>query len=147
MDSEKLNALCDEVRLRTKDVTVKATIAQNTKTDAGKLRNLMFAMKDIRKIEETKEQIVKEVRVAEEEAKTEIKCTRNILSEISTGMLVSLSQAIYCDNAEERIIRLDEVLLNFGKLESQIRNLEILRERLNLEEEENDNQRVPKSCT
>lgn len=140
MDSEKLNALCDEVRLRTKDVTVKATIAQNTKTDAGKLRNLMFAMKDIRKIEETKEQIVKEVRVAEEEAKTEIKCTRNILLEISTGMLVSLSQAIYCDDADERLMRLDEVLINFEKLEKQIRCLEILRERLNFEEEkENDN--------
>lgn len=100
----------------------------------------MFAMKYIRKLEKTKEQIEKEVRVAEEEAKTEIKCTRNILSEISTGMLVSLSQAIYCDNAEERIIRLDEVLLNFGNFEKQIRCLETLRERLNMEEEENDNQ-------
>lgn len=139
MDSEKLNALCDEIRLQIRNITVKTTIAQNTKTDAGKLRNLLFAMKYIQKIEKTKGQIVKEVRVAEEEAKTEIKCTRNILSEISTGMLVSLSQAIYCDNAEERIMRLDEVLINFGKLEGQIRRLEILRERLNLEEEENDN--------
>lgn len=140
MDSEKLNALCDEARLRTRDIAAKLAIAQNSKTDAGKLRKLMFVMKDIQKIEKTKEQIVKEVRVAEEEAKTEIKCTRNILSEISTGMLVSLSQAIYCDNAEERIIRLDEVLLNFGNFEKQIRCLETLRERLNLEEEENDNQ-------
>lgn len=139
MDSEKLNALCDEARLRTKDITSRVIIAQNAKTDDGKLRNLILAMKDIKNFEKTKEKIVKEVRVDEEEAKTEIKCTRNILSDISTGMLVSLSQAIYCDNAEERIIRLDEVLLNFGKLESQIRNLEILRERLNLEEEENDN--------
>ena len=55
-------------------------------------------------------------------------------------MLVSLSQAIYCDNAEERIIRLDEVLLNFGNFEKQIRCLDTLRERLNMEEEENDNQ-------
>lgn len=139
MDSEKLNALCDEARLRTRDIAAKLAIAQNSKTDAGKLRKLMFVMKDIQKIEKTKEQIVNEVRVAEEEAKTEIKCTRNILSDISTGMLVSLSQAIYCDNAEERIIRLDEVLLNFGKFEKQIRCLETLRERLNLEEEENDN--------
>lgn len=140
MDSEKLNALCDEARLRTRDIAAKLAIAQNSKTDAGKLRKLMFVMKDIQKIEKTKEQIVKEVRVAEEEAKIEIKCTRNILSEISTGMLVSLSQAIYCDNAEERIIRLDEVLLNFGNFEKQIRCLETLRERLNLEEQENDNQ-------
>ena len=140
MDSEKLNALCDEARLRTRDIAAKLALAQNSKTDAGKLRKLMFVMKDIQKIEKTKEQIVNEVRVAEEEAKTEIKCTRNILSDISTGMLVSLSQAIYCDNAEERIIRLDEVLLNFGKFEKQIRCLETLRERLNLEEEENDNQ-------
>lgn len=140
MDSEKLNALCDEARLRTKDITSRVTIAKNAKTDAGKLRNLMLAMKDIQKFEKTKEQIVKEVRVAEEEAKTEIKCTRNILSEISTGMLVSLSQAIYCDNAEERIIRLDEVLIKFGELDKQIHRLETLRERLNLEEEENDNQ-------
>ena len=139
MDSEKLNALCDEARLRTRDIAAKLAIAQNSKTDAGKLRKLMFVMKDIQKIKKTKEQIVNEVRVAEEEAKTEIKCTRNILSEISTGMLVSLSQAIYCDNAEERIIRLDEVLLNFGNFEKQIRCLETLRERLNLEEEENDN--------
>jgi hypothetical protein len=138
MDFEKLNMLCDEARLRTRDITGRATIAQNAKTDAEKLINLMFVMKGIRKLEKTKEQIVKEVRVAEEEAKTEIKCARNILSEISTGMLVSLSQAIYCDNAEERIIRLDEVLLNFGKFETQIRHLEILRERLNLEEEENE---------
>lgn len=140
MDSEKLNALCDEARLRTRDIAAKLAIVQNTKTDAGKLINLMFAMKYIRKLEKTKEQIEKEVRVAEEEAKTEIKCTRNILSDISTGMLVSLSQAIYCDNAEERIIRLDEVLLNFGNFEKQIRCLETLRERLNMEEEENDNQ-------
>ena len=55
-------------------------------------------------------------------------------------MLVSLSQAIYCDNAEERIIRLDEVLIKFGELDKQIHRLETLRERLNLEEEENDNQ-------
>ena len=55
-------------------------------------------------------------------------------------MLVSLSQAIYCDNADERIMRLDEVLINFDKLETQIRRLEILRERLSFEEEENDNQ-------
>lgn len=141
MESEKLNALCDEARLRTRDIAAKLAIVQNAKTDAEKLINLMFAMKYIRKLEKTKEQIEKEVRVAEEEAKTEIKCTRNILSEISTGMLVSLSQAIYCDNADERIMRLDEVLINFGKLETQIRRLEILRERLNFEEEEeNDNQ-------
>ena len=141
MDYEKLNALCDEARLRTRDIAAKLAIVQNAKTDAGKLINLMFAMKYIRKLEKTKEQIEKEVRVAKEEAKTEIKCTRNILSEISTGMLVSLSQAIYCDNADERIMRLDEVLINFGKLETQIRRLEILRERLNFEEEEeNDNQ-------
>lgn len=140
MDSEKLNALCDEARLRTRDIAAKLAIVQNVKTDAEKLINLMFAMKYIQKLEKTKEQIVKEVRVAEEEAKTEIKCTRNIVSDISAGMLVSLSQAIYCDNAEERIIRLDEVLLNFGKFEKQIRCLETLRERLNLEEEENDNQ-------
>ena len=140
MDSEKLNALCDEARLRTRDIAAKLALAQNSKTDAGKLRKLMFVMKDIQKIEKTKEQIVNEVRVAEEEVKTEIKCTRNILSDISTGMLVSLSQAIYCDNAEERIIRLDEVLLNFGKFKKQIRCLETVRERLNLEEQENDNQ-------
>lgn len=140
MDSEKLNALCDEARLRTRDIAAKLAIVQNAKTDAEKLINLMFAMKYIRKLEKTKEQIEKEVRVAEEEAKTEIKCTRKILSDISTGMLVSLSQAIYCDNAEERIIRLDEVLLNFGNFEKQIRCLETLRERLNMEEEENDNQ-------
>ena len=141
MDSEKLNAFCDEVRLRARDITVNATIAQSTKTDAGKLRNLIYAMKYVKKIEKTKGEIAKEISVAEEEAKTEIKCTRNILSEISTGMLVSLSQAIYCDNADERIMRLDEVLINFGKLETQIRRLEILRERLNFEEEEeNDNQ-------
>lgn len=140
MDSEKLNALCDEARLRTRDIAAKLAIVQNVKTDAEKLINLMFAMKYIQKLEKTKEQIVKEVRVAEEEAKTEIKCTRNIVSDISAGMLVSLSQAIYCDNAEERIIRLDEVLLNFGKFEKQIRCLETLRERLNFEEEENDNQ-------
>ena len=140
MDSEKLDALCDEVRLRAKDITINATIAQSTKTDAGKLRNLIFAMKHVKKIEKAKEEIAKEISVAEEEAKTEIKCTRNILSEISTGMLVSLSQAIYCDNADERIMRLDEVLINFGKLETQIRCLETLRERLNMEEEENDNQ-------
>ena len=70
----------------------------------------------------------------------ETKLAINILSEISTGMLVSLSQAIYCDDAKERIMRLDEVLINFGKLEEQIHRLETLRERLNLEEAEHDNQ-------
>ena len=140
MDSKKLTTLCFEARLITRDIETKLAIAQNAKTDAEKLRNLMFSMKDIRNFEKTKEQIVKEVRTAEEEAKTEIKCTRNIMSEISTGMLVSLSQAIYCDDADERIMRLDEVLINFGKLEEQIHRLETLRERLNLEEEENDNQ-------
>ena len=49
MDSEKLNALCDEARLRTKDITSRVTIAKNAKTDAGKLRNLVLAMKDIQK--------------------------------------------------------------------------------------------------
>lgn len=140
MDSKKLTTLCFEARLITRDIETKFAIVQNAKTDAEKLRNLMFSMKDIRNFEKTKEQIVKEVRTAEEEAKTEIKCTRNILSEISTGMLASLSQAIYCDDADERIMRLDEVLIKFGKLEEQIHRLETLRERLNLEEEENDNQ-------
>lgn len=88
MDSKKLTALCFEARLITRDIETKLAIAQNAKTDAEKLRNLMFSMKDIRNFEKTKEQIAKEVRTAEEEAKTEIKCTRNILSEISTGMLV-----------------------------------------------------------
>ena len=140
MDSKKLTALCFEARLLTRDIETKLAIAQNAKTDAEKLRNLMFSMKDIRNFEKTKEQIEKEVRTAEEEVKTEIKCTRNMLSEISTGLLVSLSQAIYCDDADERIMRLDEVLINFGKLEEQIHRLETLRERLNFEEEEeNDN--------
>lgn len=140
MDSKKLTTLCFEARLITRDIETKLAIAQNAKTDAEKLRNLMFSMKYIRNFEKTKEQIVKEVRTAEDETKTEIKCTRNILSEISTGMLVSLSQAIYCDDADERIMRLDEVLIKFGKLEEQIYRLETLRERLNLEEAENDNQ-------
>lgn len=140
MDSEKLNALCDEARLRTRDIAAKLAIAQNSKTDAGKLRKLMFVMKDIQKIEKTKEQIVNEVRVAEEEAIKELECARDYLICTADCMGESLRRAILEKSNAEKIKYLDDAIYGFGRLEGHRILLETLRERLNLEEQENDNQ-------
>ena len=149
MDSEKLNALCDEARLRARDIAAKLAIAQNSKTDAGKLRKLMFVMKDIQKIENeisiTKEDTIKELECVRDYNFDTANCIgeslrRAILGKSNAETIKYINDAIYglC-HLERHKIRL-ETLREKLNLEEHRIGLETLREKLNLEEKENDNQ-------
>lgn len=134
MDSEKLNALCDEARLRARDIAAKLAIAQNSKTDAGKLRKLMFVMKDIQKIEKTKEQIENEISITKEDTIKELECVRDYNFDTANCIGESLRRAILGKSNAETIKYINDAIYDLCHLERHKIRLETLRERLNLEE-------------
>ena len=48
MDFEKLNVLCDALRVQSRNITVNATAAVNSLTEAGNVSSILGAMKAIR---------------------------------------------------------------------------------------------------
>lgn len=58
MDSEKLNALCDALRIQSKNITVNATLAVNSDAEAKKINSIALAMNAIRELNGIKEQFI-----------------------------------------------------------------------------------------
>lgn len=48
MDSEKLDALCDALRIQSKNITVNATLAVNSDTESKRVNSIALAMNAIR---------------------------------------------------------------------------------------------------
>lgn len=139
MDFEKLGVLCDAMRVQSKNITVNATLAVNGLTEAKYVNNMLLAMNAIRELDRTKEQIVEEITVSEKEMAETLKEISNDFELLSEELDRDLGNAILCGKNEAPYY-IDEVIKTIEKFEGCRRNLETLRERLNFEEEENDNQ-------
>lgn len=137
MDSEKLNKLCEEARLQ--GFAVSETFVDND-TDKEKLQKLKTVIQRINSLEGIKKRIVEEISITEEEAKEEIESIQVNFGEVSDGIYVFLERALCSPNRAGRIENMEEILSDFDFLEKQRIRLEILKERLSLEEKENDNQ-------
>lgn len=133
MDSEKLNKLCEEARIQ--GFTVSETFVDND-TDKEKLQKLKNVIRCINSLEQTKRKIAEEISVTEEEAKEEIESIQVNFGEVSDGIYVFLERALCSPNRAEKIEKMEEILSGFDFLEKQRIRLEILRERLSFEEEE-----------
>lgn len=137
MDSEKLNKLCEEARIQS--FTVSETFVDND-TDKEKLQKLKTVIQRINSLEGIKKRIVEEISITEEEAKEEIESIQVNFGEVSDGIYVFLERALRSPNRAGRIEKMEEILSDFDFLEKQRIRLEILKERLSLEEKVNDNQ-------
>lgn len=137
MDSEKLNKLCNEARIQS--FTVSETFVDND-TEKEKIQKLKNVIRRINSLEGIKKRIVEEISITEEEAKEEIESIQVNFGEVSDGIYVFLERALCSPNRAGRIENMEEILSDFDFLEKQRIRLEILKERLSLEEKENDNQ-------
>ena len=137
MDSKKLNKLCDEARIQS--FTVSETFVDND-TDKEKLQKLKTVIRRINSLEQTKRKIAEEIRITEQDAQNEIECVKLSFSECSEVMHEFLGKAFREKNRAKTIKYIEELLSDFDFLNKQRIRLEILKERLNFEEVEHDNQ-------
>ena len=86
MDSEKLDVLCDALRIQSKNITVSATIAVNSDTEAKKVNSIALAMNAIRELCGIKGQIMEEITVSEEELKEVLECVGNDFELLSENL-------------------------------------------------------------
>lgn len=139
MDSEKLNVFCDAVRIQSKNITVSATLAVNSDTEAKRVNNIALEMNSIRELGGIKERIMEEITVSEKEMVETLKEISNDFELLSEELDRDLGNAILCEK-NGALYYIDEVIKTIEKFDGCRRNLETLRERLNFEEEEeNDN--------
>lgn len=139
MDFEKLNVLCDALRVQSRNITVNATAAANSLTEAGNVSSILGAMKAIRELGGIKEQIMGEITMSEEELKEVLECVGNDFEHLSEDLDIDIGSAIFYGK-KGTIRYIDELIKTIEKFERCRRNLETLRERLSFEEEaENDN--------
>ena len=140
MDSEKLNALCDALRIQSKNITVSATLAVNSDTEAKKVNSIALSMNAIRELGGIKEQIMGEITMSEEELKEVLECVGNDFEHLSEDLDIDIGSAIFYGK-KGAIRYIDELIKTIEKFGRCRRDLETLRERLSFEEEaENDNQ-------
>ena len=139
MDFEKLNALCDALRVQIRNITVNATAAVNSLTEAGNVKSILGAMNAIRELGRTSEQIMEEITVSEEELKEVLECVGNDFELLSENLDRDLVNAVACGK-NGAIYYIDGLIKTIEMFGMCRRDLETLRERLNMEEEENDNQ-------
>lgn len=139
MDFEKLNVLCDALRVQSRNITVNATAAVNSLTEAGNVSSILGAMKAIRELGRIKEQILEEITVSGKEMQEVLECIGNDFELLSKDLDRDVGNAVKCEK-NGVIYYIGELIKTIEKFERCRRNLETLRERLNLEEEENDNQ-------
>ena len=139
MDSEKLDVLCDALRIKSRDVIAMATFAVNGDIEAKKVNNIACAMNAIRELNGTKGQILEEIAISEEELREIFECVSRDFEHLSNSLRVTIGNAkvLGKESAISCINEMLEIIERFGKCR---KDLETLRERLNLEEEENDNQ-------
>lgn len=140
MDFEKLGVLCDAMRVQSKNITVNATLAVNGLTEAKYVNNMLLAMNAIRELGGIKEQIMGEITMSEEELKEVLECVGNDFEHLSEDLDIDIGSAIFYGK-KGAIRYIDELIKTIEKFGRCRRDLETLRERLNFEEEEeNDNQ-------
>ena len=140
MDFDKLNVLCDALRVQSKNITVNATLAVNGLTEAKYVNNMLLAMNAIRELDRTKEQIVEEITISEKEMREVLECIGNDFKLLSEDLDRDIENAVKCEK-NGVIYYIDELIKTIEKFGRCRRSLETLRERLSFEEEEeNDNQ-------
>lgn len=139
MDSEKLDVLCDALRIQSKNITVSATIAVNSDTEAKKVNSIALAMNAIRELCGIKGQIMEEITVSEEELKEVLECVGNDFELLSENLDRDLVNAVACGK-NGAIYYIDGLIKTIEMFGMRRKNLENLKEMLKFEEEENDNQ-------
>ena len=140
MDSEKLNKLCGEAKIRASKAYTQVGFALYRTTDKEKLQALKAAILCINDLGKIKEQIENEISITKEDATKELEGVRDYLIYTADCMGEFLRCAILEKSNAEKIEYIDDAIYRFDNLERNRIRLETLRERLNLEEEENDNQ-------
>lgn len=140
MDFEKLNKLCGEAKIRASKAYTQVGFALYRTTDKEKLQALKAAILCINDLGKIKEQIENEISITKDDAIKELECARDYLICTADCMGESLRRAILEKSNAEKIKYIDDAIYGFGHLERHRILLEALRERLNLKEEENDNQ-------
>lgn len=140
MDFEKLGVLCDALRVQSRNITVNATVAVNSLTEAGSVKSILGAMNAIRELGRTKGEILEEITVSEKERNETLECIGNDFELLSKDLDRDVGNAVKCEK-NGVIYYIDELIKTIEKFERCRRSLETLRERLSFEEEEeNDNQ-------
>lgn len=139
MDFDKLKVLCDALRVQSKNITVNATLAVNSLTEAGNVRSILRALDAIRELGRTKEHILEEITISEKEMREVLECIGNDFKLLSEDLDRDIENAVKCEK-NGVIYYIGELLKTIEEFDGCRRNLETLRERLNFEEEEeNDN--------
>ena len=140
MDFDKLNVLCDALMVQSKNITVNATLAVNSLTEAGNVRSILRALDAIRELGRTKEHILEEITISEKEMREVLECIGNDFKLLSEDLDRDIENAVKCEK-NGVIYYIGELIKTIEKFERCRRSLETLRERLSFEEEEeNDNQ-------
>ena len=137
MDSEKLNKLCEEARIQS--FTVSDTFVDSD-TDKEKLQKLKIVVRCINNLEKIKEQIENEINITKEDTIKELECVRDYNFDTANCIGESLRRAILGKSNSETIKHINDAIYGFGRMVGYRNELEALRERLNFEEVEHDNQ-------
>ena len=140
MDSKKLNKLCGEAKIRASKAYTQVGFALYRTTDKEKLQALKAVILCINDLEEIKEQIENEISITKEDATEELECSKNYILSTSECIGKSIKYAISGNSNAEMIKYINNAIYGLDCLNENRGYLETLRERLNLEEQENDNQ-------
>lgn len=97
MDFEKLNVLCDALRVQSRNITVNATAAVNSLTEAGNVSSILGAMKAIRELGRIKEQILEEITVSGKEMQEVLECIGNDFELLSKDLDRDVGNAVKCE--------------------------------------------------
>ena len=138
MDSEKLNKLCEEAKMRASKTYTQVGFALYRTTEKEKLQALKSAILCINDLEKIKKQIECEIRTTKEMAKEELECSKNYILSTSEYIGESIKHALSMNSNAEMIKYIDAAIYGLNCLNENIGYLETLRERLSFEEEEND---------
>ena len=137
MDAKKLNKLCDEARIQGFDLS--EIFVVDSDSDKEKVQKLKIVVRCINNLEKTKKQIENEISITKEMAKEELECSNNYILSTSEYIGESIKHALSMNSNAEMIKYIDAAIYGLDCLNENRGYLETLRERLNLEEE-NDNQ-------
>lgn len=138
MDSEKLNALCDEARLQGFDLS--EIFVVDSDSDKEKVQKLKTIVRCINNLEKTKKQIENEISITKKDTTKELKFVRDCNLNMADCIGESLRRAILGKSNSETIKHINDAIYGFGRMVGYRNELEALRERLNFEEVEHDNQ-------
>lgn len=137
MDSKKLNKLCDEARIQ--GITVSKIFVEDSDSGKEKVQKLKTVVRCINNLEKTKKQIENEISITKDDAIKELECSKNYILSTSECIGESIKYAISGNSNAEMIKYINAAIYGLDCLNENRGYLETLRERLNLEEE-NDNQ-------